>query len=75
MILKREGVLAGVADLFLSEPSGDYHGLYVEMKTDKGKQSDHQVIFEHKATGLGYKYVVCKSLDSFMDEVRSYLNG
>ena len=44
--LKREGATPGAADLFLSIPSGDFRGLYIEMKTPKGKQSKLQKEFE-----------------------------
>lgn len=33
---KRMGVKAGVPDLFLPVPCGEYHGLYIEMKRQKG---------------------------------------
>jgi hypothetical protein len=38
-ILKAEGVRAGVADLFLMEASGEFHGLWIEVKLPKGRQS------------------------------------
>lgn len=33
--LKRQGVKAGVPDLFLPVPRGGYHGLYIELKFGK----------------------------------------
>lgn len=74
-IMKGEGVLAGVADLFLSEPKGEFHGLYIEMKVDKGQQTDNQKWFEQKAKERGYQYVVSRSLDNFMEVVKQYLDG
>lgn len=38
-ILKAEGVLAGVADLFVAKATAQHHGLYIEMKTAKGRQT------------------------------------
>lgn len=73
-ILKAEGAMRGVPDLFLSLPRGGYSGCFFEMKTAKGKVSDHQKAFmaEHEKD---YKCVVCRSLDDFMREVTQYLNG
>ena len=34
--LKRSGVSAGVPDLCIPIPSGSYHGLYIELKRQKG---------------------------------------
>jgi hypothetical protein len=73
-ILKREGVVAGVADLFLMKANQNYHGLWIEVKTDKGKQSESQKEFERKALREGYKYVICKNIDQFINEVETYIN-
>lgn len=40
--LKRAGVRSGVPDLCLPAPRGGYHGLYIEMKTEKGRTSHEQ---------------------------------
>ncbi|MDR1340113.1 MAG: VRR-NUC domain-containing protein [Prevotellaceae bacterium] len=72
-IMKGEGVLAGVADLFLSVPAAEYHGLYIEMKTKKGRQSLSQEAFQKEAERFGYKYAVCRSLDEFMETINNYL--
>ena len=40
--LKDQGLKPGVPDLCLPVPRGQYHGLYVEMKTEKGKTSEDQ---------------------------------
>ncbi len=72
-IMKTEGVLAGVADLFLMCANYKYHGLYIEVKYADGKQSDNQKIFEKKAKEFGYCYIVINSLESFIKEVNNYL--
>ena len=42
-MMKSEGMMAGVPDLFLPYPVEPYHGLYIEMKRRKGgKVSDNQ---------------------------------
>lgn len=40
--LKRQGVKAGVPDIYLPVPKGKYHGLYIELKHGKNKLSDLQ---------------------------------
>ena len=68
--LKKEGVLAGVADLIIV---ADYKVLFVEMKTKKGRQQETQKDFQHRVEVLGHRYVVCRSLDDFMARVNEWL--
>jgi hypothetical protein len=72
-ILKAEGVLAGVADLFLMFPNKGYMGMFIEMKYGSGKQSSEQVRFQKNAEALGYKYIVSNSLEGFMKEINEYI--
>lgn len=74
-IMKREGVMRGVADLFLMHASNGYHGLYIEIKTPKGKQSPEQKAFEHSALLEGYEYKIARSLDEFILIVKNYLKS
>lgn len=74
-IMKGEGVEAGVADMILLLPSPlGYHALCLEFKTAKGRQSDNQKIFQEAAEANGYKYVIVRSIEEFMKEVKNYLN-
>ena len=71
-ILEREGAVPGVADLFLSVPSGDLAGLYIEMKTPKGRQSDNQKAFEADVIAQGYGYAMPRTFEDFQRIVKSY---
>lgn len=71
-ILKAEGVIAGVADLFILHAAHGYHGLFIEMKTHSGKQQPSQIAFQIKAESEGYKYAVCRSFDDFQKIVNEY---
>ena len=71
--LKRQGIIAGVADLILFVANKDFHGLCIEMKYDKGKQSEHQKQWQEAIEKQGYKYIVCRSFDSFCEEINKYL--
>ena len=73
--LKAEGVLAGVADLALLKSNRFYGALLIEMKTRKGRQSEAQAGWQSLITKDGYKYVVCRSLDDFISEVRDYIRN
>lgn len=74
-ILKAEGVTAGVADLLLLYPSKDYHALCIEMKTERkgSKQRETQIAWQEKVESVGYKYIVCRSLDEFQQAIIDYL--
>lgn len=70
---KAMGVRAGFPDLSLYVPKGEYHGLFVELKTDKGQQTDSQKRFERLLTERGYKYTVCRNFEEFRANIESYL--
>lgn len=72
-ILKREGVVSGVADLILLIPQKGYASLCIEMKYGKNGQSASQKEWQQLAEAAGNKYVVCKSLSEFMEQVNRYL--
>lgn len=73
--LKAEGTLAGVADMLLLCPSSRYHGLCIEFKTQKGRQSEAQKTFQRKVEGAGYAYCVVRSIGDFMNVVAAYFRG
>jgi len=72
-IMKAEGVVAGVPDLFLAYSNYGYNGLFIEMKTPKGRITNTQEYFMEHATRAGYLCAVCRSLDDFMELVNNYL--
>lgn len=74
-ILKLEGVVSGVADLTLLVPAKNYHGLFIEIKTPKGRQTPSQKMFQLQVEKQGYKYAICKTLEDFMYVVNNYLNA
>lgn len=69
------GLVAGVSDLILMMPRGRWHGLCIEMKTPDGHQSDEQRTWQALVERQGYRYVVCRSLESFKITVEDYLAG
>lgn len=71
--LKAEGVKAGVPDLFLPVPRGIYHGAAIEMKTLKGRPTEHQRRWLKDLSEQGYYAIVCKGRDAAVEELTKYL--
>jgi hypothetical protein len=52
---------------------GGYHGLYIELKTGKGRTSESQDWWIDKLTIEGYKAVVCRGWEAAKDMIEEYL--
>src|SRR5210317_2495480 len=74
MTLKKEGVISGVSDLFLMVPRGTFHGLFIEMKTAKGKVSDNQQKFLDIARSQGYEAIVCYGFEDAKNKIKKYFS-
>ena len=83
-IFKAAGVTAGFPDLFLYAPktitTADHspycetiHGLAIELKTDKGKQSPEQKAIQAQLEAQGYRYLVIRSFDEAVTAIKEYL--
>ena len=72
-IRKSLGVVAGVADFLFLVARGGYHGLCIEMKDERGTQKPAQKEWQDIIERQGYKYVLCRSLDSFKTIIEEYL--
>lgn len=68
------GVRAGFPDLILCVARQGYHGLFVELKTAKGRQSDNQKYYEYVLEEQGYRYEVVRSLENFRNLINEYLS-
>ena len=73
--LKREGVKAGVADIFLPVPKGGYSGMWMELKYRKGKLSDAQLRFLTSMVHMGYYAVAARDWEALAEETVNYLKG
>ena len=71
--IKREGLTAGVADMFLPLAKGGLHGLYLEFKFLKGRLSPRQKEFQFWCLSHGYGYVVVRSVEDAATAVTEYL--
>lgn len=72
--LKDEGVKAGVPDLALPVARGGYHGLYIEMKSEKGRLSSEQKQWIFDLNNEGYHAIVAVGWESAKNEIIDYLN-
>lgn len=62
--MKAMGVVPGVSDLIWLSPLGI---IFIEMKTEKGMQSDDQKRFQIQVENLGHKYIICRSFSQFQN--------
>lgn len=72
---KAQGVKKGVPDLCLPVARGGYHGLYIELKTPKGRATDEQKWWLLKLSLQGYKAVLCKGYEAAVEAIRGYLDN
>lgn len=71
--MKRAGVKKGVPDLFLPHANPLWHGLWIEMKHGKNKQTKEQVEWEDFLESEGFKVVVCYSANEAIKALKDYL--
>lgn len=72
--LKKEGVKAGVLDLFLPVARKGYHGLFIEMKIKPNKPSKEQEQFVIDVVEQGYQAHICYSAEDAIKVLKNYLN-
>lgn len=71
-ILKAIGMVAGVADLTLLTANG---AVFIELKTETGKQSQAQKEWEQKVRGFGYEYHIVRTLEEFQELIVTLHHG
>jgi hypothetical protein len=64
---KNTGVLSGVSDMILILPNKQL--IFMELKTEKGKQSEKQIEFQQRVELLGFEYWLIRSLEDFKSKV------
>lgn len=68
------GVKKGVPDLCLPVARGGYHGLYIELKTEKGRTTPEQEWWIEHLTAQGNFAEVCHGWESTVRVLEWYLN-
>ncbi len=73
---KKSGLKKGVPDLVLPVPAGEFHGLYIELKREKGGVvSPEQRMWLDMLNGCGYKAMVCRGATEAIDAICDYLDS
>ena len=71
---KREGLRAGVPDLFLPIARQGFHGIWIEMKRSKGgKLSDAQTNWVWFLRDEGYEAYVCAGAEEAILTIKLYM--
>jgi len=71
---KRQGMKAGFPDISLPVPKGKYHGLYIELKREKGGVlSPEQRGWLEALSRYGYQTAVCKGFDETIACIMRYI--
>ena len=73
--MKREGVLAGVSDIFLPVSWGGYHGLYIELKVKGNTTTPSQKWWIAETSKQGYYSTVCFGWIEAKEIIARYLEG
>ena len=71
---KREGVKAGFPDLLLAVARNEFHGLFIEVKTKKGRLTASQEKWKKFLIKEGYSHNICRTIDECINITKRYLN-
>lgn len=72
--LKRMGVLSGASDIFIPRANGRFHGMFIELKTLKGKPSPAQIKFLEDMHTEGYFGMVCYGAEDAIETIKAFYN-
>lgn len=72
--LRAEGVRPGVPDLFWPVARGQYHGLWIELKSSTGRVSAAQKAWIDQLQANGYRVEVCRTFEEAIRVVSEYFS-
>ena len=73
--MRRMGLKRGVPDLFLPVARGGYYGLFVEMKSAKGRPTPEQREWCKVLQEQGYAAIVVHGWREAAEQIEAYLKG
>jgi hypothetical protein len=74
MKAKRTGYSRGFPDLQITEAKGGYYGLFIEIKTHKGRATEVQKQWIQDLQDRGYKATIGKGLPECLQIIDDYMN-
>ena len=69
--MKNTGTVPGISDLIIWLPN--QRAIMVEVKDDKGKQSQTQIKIQAKLENIGGIYLLVRSLEDFKEQIKKHL--
>lgn len=69
---RQMGCKKGAPDLCLPVPMGKYHGLYIEMKNERGRLSQEQKKWMKALSDMGYLAVCCRGWEKAKEVLLEY---
>jgi hypothetical protein len=72
--LKKIGLRKGVPDLCIPVPKGKYHGLYIELKSNKGKATQEQIEWLKLLKSNGYATAITYGVDEAITVIKQYIS-
>ncbi len=72
-LLKRMGVKKGVSDIFIAVPMNGRGGLWIELKSTKGKPSQEQKVFVARMIRRGYDAAIVYGCEAAKEVILAYL--
>jgi len=68
------GMRAGFPDFIFLQPSRNYPYLAIELKSEKGRQTEAQKAYQQAVENAGGKYAIVRSIEDFMKLINKYLD-
>ena len=72
LVMKRTGYVRGFPDLVIYEPRNGKHGLFLEIKTEKGVASEFQKEWQKKLIERNYTALICKGFEAAKNAIDDY---
>lgn len=72
-MLKRTGTKAGIPDIFLPVARSPHYGLFIELKSLKGRIQPHQQVWHENLRKEGYAVEVCRGCEDAVKAIKEYL--